>query len=65
MSTVHLCLLLSESKFDCIWTLYNRQRREHRVFEALLMMIPGLEERLMNGSEEDTVGIAEMVRSVK
>jgi hypothetical protein len=28
------------------------------------MMIPGLEERLMNGSEEDSININEMVRSV-
>ena len=39
-----------------------RQRREHRVFSALLQMVPGLEERLMEGSEDDVVAIAELVR---
>jgi hypothetical protein len=38
----------------------SRQRREHRVFGTLLQMVPGLEERLMEGSEDDVVAIAEM-----
>ena len=38
-----------------------RERREHRVFEALLLMVPGLEQRLMDGNEEDVVEVAEMV----
>ena len=41
-----------------------RQRREHRVFSMLLQMVPGLENRLMNGEDEDVVSIAEMVRSI-
>jgi hypothetical protein len=45
--------------------LSNRQRREHRVFEALLQMVPGLEERLLSGSEENIVNIAEMVGLLK
>jgi len=40
---------------------YRRQRREHRVFDALLQMIPGLEDRLINGSEEDVGAISESV----
>jgi hypothetical protein len=40
-----------------------RQRREHRVFNDLLQMIPGLEDRLMAGDEEDTSRIADYVRS--
>ena len=41
--------------------MLDRQRREHRVFQALLQMIPGLEDRLMGGSESDVMGIAESV----
>jgi hypothetical protein len=39
----------------------NRERREHRVFRLLLQMIPGMEDRLMESSEEDIVHIAELV----
>ena len=38
-----------------------RERREHGVFQKLLQMVPGLEERLLNGSEEDIVFVADMV----
>jgi hypothetical protein len=38
-----------------------RERREHKVFQQLLLMIPGIEERLMEGSDEDIVHIAELV----
>jgi hypothetical protein len=38
-----------------------RQRREHRVFQALLQMVPGLEERLVEGSDDEVVAIAETV----
>src|ERR1700683_4872258 len=31
----------------------TRERREHRIFKLLLQMIPGLEERLITGSDED------------
>ena len=47
--------------------LYNnclmifRERREHRVYRLLLEMVPGLEERLLNGSEEDLIHIADLV----
>jgi hypothetical protein len=41
--------------------MFCRRRREHRVFNALLQMVPGLEDRLMGGSDEDIVAIAEMV----
>jgi hypothetical protein len=40
----------------------GRERREHRVFRLLLQMVPGLEERLMEGSEEDLIHVAEMVK---
>jgi hypothetical protein len=42
------------------WT-FRRQRREHTVFQALLQMVPGLEERIMESNEEDVVTIAELV----
>jgi len=38
-----------------------RERREHRVFQQLLQMIPGLEDRLMSGSADDVVHIADLV----
>ena len=41
---------------------FYRQRREHRVFSALLEMIPGLEERLLDaGNDGDVMKIAESV----
>jgi len=40
----------------------NRERREHRVFQLLLQMIPGLQERLMESSDEHVGHIAELVR---
>jgi hypothetical protein len=41
--------------------LILRERREHRIFQLLLQMIPGLEDRLLNGSEENVTHIAELV----
>jgi hypothetical protein len=41
-----------------------RNRREHRVFTALLQMVPGLEDRLTDGGGSDVVAIAEMVRLI-
>jgi hypothetical protein len=38
-----------------------RERREHRVFERLLQTIPGLEARLMDGSDEEIMHVAELV----
>ena len=38
-----------------------RERREHHIFVTLLHMVPGLEERLMEGGDGDVVSIAEMV----
>jgi len=38
-----------------------RERREHRIFERMLQMIPGLEKRLLEGSNEEVVMIAELV----
>jgi hypothetical protein len=38
-----------------------RELREHRVFSRLLQMIPGLEDRLMEGSNENVIHVAELV----
>lgn len=39
----------------------TRERREHLVFSHLLEMVPGLEERLLEGTDEGVVHIAELV----
>ena len=38
-----------------------REWREHRIFQALLLMVLGLEERLMQSSNEAVIHIAELV----
>jgi hypothetical protein len=43
--------------------VFGRERREHRVFQELLKSVPGLEERLMEGSEEEVGLLAELVSS--
>jgi hypothetical protein len=56
----HECVL-----FPLAWMfdyMFTRQRREHRVFTLLLQMVPGLEERLVEGSEENVLHVAELVR---
>jgi hypothetical protein len=60
-SAEYLCpLTLGIDPFsDCLFT--NRKRRVHRVFLALTQMVPGLEDRLVEGSDEDVVLVAEMV----
>ncbi|THH10998.1 hypothetical protein EW146_g8186 [Bondarzewia mesenterica] len=40
----------------------NFTAEKHQVFSTLLQSIPGLEERLMNGSEDDLVQIAELLQ---
>jgi hypothetical protein len=45
----------------CLTHLPFRERQEHRVFQLLLQMIPGLEERLVEGSEENIIHVAELV----
>jgi hypothetical protein len=55
MSKIIQCL-------NCIISSRNyRQRREHGVFRVLLQMVPGLEDRLIEGSEEDILSVAVMV----
>jgi hypothetical protein len=40
---------------------YNRERREHSAFQKLLRTVPSLEERLMEGSDENMIHIADLV----
>jgi hypothetical protein len=42
-----------------------RERRERKIFQQLLQMIPGLEERLLDGSSENLAHISELVRGFK
>ena len=39
-----------------------RERRENKVYLTLLQSVPGLEEQLLTGSDEELVIIAELVR---
>lgn len=39
----------------------NREQREHRVFQQLLQMVPGFEKRLLEGSDENVLNLAELV----
>ena len=49
------------------WTVHHltcfhaRQRREHQVFSVLLQMVPNIEVRLMEGTDQDVASIANMV----
>lgn len=54
------CLAICSSQATDLYDIY-RQRREHAVFNVLLQMVPGLEDRLMEGSEDDASAIAAMV----
>jgi len=38
-----------------------RERRKHRVFAELLQMVPGLEERLVQGDDNDILVVADLV----
>jgi hypothetical protein len=42
--------------------IFSRERREHRIFQLLLQSVPGLEARLLEGSDEEVVHVAELVR---
>lgn len=39
------------------------EQREHGIFRALLGIVPGLEERIMNGSPEEIKLVADLVSS--
>lgn len=45
--------------------MLDREHREHKVYLRLMQMIPGLEERLINGTDEYILHIAELVRSFR
>jgi hypothetical protein len=42
-------------------SLPSRERHKHRVFEALLQMVPSLQEQLLEGGKDNVVMIVEMV----
>ena len=44
--------------------MWTRERREHRIFRQLINMVAGLEEHIMEGSEEDVSYIAELVHGL-
>ena len=57
-------LLLRESIFiqrKPLTQVVDRERKEYAVFRELLRMIPGLEARLMESSEEQVVNVADLV----
>ena len=43
---------------------FFRERREQKIFQALLTSVPGLEERLKTGSEDEVAIVAELVSSL-
>jgi hypothetical protein len=57
---------LSESRwllpFLCL-AIRNRARREIRVYQKLLKMVPSLHQRLLDSSDEEVLAVAAMVRS--
>lgn len=42
----------------------SRGRRELRIYRQLLRLVPSLEERLMESSEEELMSLANMVRAI-
>lgn len=59
----HECVTFSSFHHKDLLTqrCINRERREHSVFQRLLEMVPGLEERLVDASDESVAHIAELV----
>ena len=45
--------------------MLDREHREHKVYLRLMQMIPGLKERLINGTGEYILHITELVRSFR
>ena len=43
--------------------MFCRESREHRIFLALLRMIPGLEPRILGSSNEELRIVADLVRA--
>jgi hypothetical protein len=50
------------TKLEVPHHLTIRERREHRIYKTILQSVPGLEDRLMEGSEEEVGHVAELVR---
>jgi hypothetical protein len=42
----------------------TRERREHRIFQDLLKSVVGLEERLMQGGDEEVDVVAELASTI-
>ncbi|KIM77880.1 hypothetical protein PILCRDRAFT_824854 [Piloderma croceum F 1598] len=40
----------------------HEKRREHRIYNTILQSVPGLEDRLMEGSEEEVGHVAELIQ---
>jgi hypothetical protein len=47
--------------FALTFLSFSRERREHRIFQTLLQMVPGLENRIMSCSEEEVRLVADLV----
>lgn len=61
MRALQLSTSYASGVYGLTWLDFIRERKEHRVFMKLLQMIPGLEDRLMNSTEEEVVFVAELV----
>ncbi|KAF8835202.1 hypothetical protein BDN67DRAFT_913464 [Paxillus ammoniavirescens] len=55
-------ILMAEHADESPESLTSDDRKEYSVFRELLRMIPGLEARLMESSEEDAIHIADMIQ---
>lgn len=61
MSRYFHCSPFSQFTYFASW--FIRQQQHFRVFRALLLLVPGLEERIITGDDADLVRIADLVRS--
>jgi hypothetical protein len=50
----HYCLMILANRL-------NSERKKHNAFQKLMWTVPSLEERLMEGSDENIIHIAELV----
>lgn len=53
--------LLASYSAEALMTNVIRERQEDKVFRELLKMCHGLEDRLLDGSDEDVTNIADLV----
>ena len=61
LSAAYVAFLASGRPF---WPPDHREQKELEVFRELLKMVPALEARLMQSSEEEVINIADLVRRV-